>query len=255
MIKSHIENTTILSLWKSVAKEAERGSNNLKQCVIHHDFFQYYVSNYNFWWWLLTPFSMSPAQTQTPLSHFLPPVSVKPASPQNLFQILQIKFLCLQCLSSFLQYIHISDLPLNTIIVHLASNYSNRKTGNHCHSDWKINAARYFYSFCGVAPSLDAHTLESQGKFQITLGFFVFFFFFNLSIYYWVSRQKYSEWHPRPSTTWFILWFCELLVLFFQQIHFLLHFTWHRTFDNPFLCSSSKFGCLWAEKEILWSFS
>lgn len=114
---------------------------------------------------------------------------------QNLFQILQIKFLCLQCLSSFLQYIHISDLPLNTIIVHLASNYSNRKTGNHCHSDWKINVAqRYFYSFYGVPPSLDAHTLESQGKFQITLVFIIFFFY--LSIYYRVSRQKYSEWHP-----------------------------------------------------------
>lgn len=100
---------------------------------------------------------------------------------QNLFQILQIKFLCLQCLSSFLQYIHISDLPLNTIIVHLASNYSNRKTGNHCHSDWKINVAqRYFYSFYGVPPSLDAHTLESQGKFQITLVFIIFFLFIHI---------------------------------------------------------------------------
>lgn len=114
--------------------------------------------------------------------------------PQNLLQILQIKFLCLQCLSSFLQYIHISDLPLNTIIVHLASNYSNRKTGNHCHSDWKINVAqRYFYSFYGVSPSLDAHTLESQGKFQITLVFIILFY---LSIHCRVSRQKYSEWHP-----------------------------------------------------------
>lgn len=130
------------------------------------------------------------------LSHFLAPVSVKPTSPQNLFQILQIKFLCLQCLSSFLQYIHISDLPLNTIIVHLASNYSNRKTGNHCHSDWKINVSqRYFYSFCGVPPSSDARTLESQGKFHSrSLQFLLFLF--NLSIYYWVSRQKYSEWQP-----------------------------------------------------------
>lgn len=57
------------------------------------------------------------------------------ANPPQNFQILQIKFLCLQCFSSFLQYKHISELPLNTIIVHLASNYSNRKTGNHCHSD------------------------------------------------------------------------------------------------------------------------
>lgn len=87
-MKSHIETTVILSLWKSMAtvKEAERGSKNLKQCVIHHDFVQYHVSNYNFWWvkWrLLTSFSMSPAQTQTPLSHFLSPVSVKPTSPPN----------------------------------------------------------------------------------------------------------------------------------------------------------------------------
>lgn len=198
-MKSHIETTVILSLWKRLAtgKEAERGIKNLKHHVINHDFVQSYVSNYNFWWvkWcLLTSFSISPAQTQTPLSHFLAPVSVKPTSPWNLFQILQIKFLCLQCLSLFLQYIHISDLPLNTIIVHLASNYSNRKTGNHCHSDWKINVAqRYFYSFYGVPPSLDAHTLESQGKFQITL---VFIILFHLSIYCRVSRQKYSEWHP-----------------------------------------------------------
>lgn len=181
-MKSHIETTVILPLWKRVAtvKEAERGSKNLKHHVIHPDFVQHYVSNCHFWWikWcLLTSFSISPAQTQTPLNHFLSPVSVKPTFPQNLFQILQIKFLCLQCLSFFLQYIHISDLPLNTIIVHLASNYSNRKTGNHCHSDWKINVAqRYFYSFYGVPPSLDARTLESQGKFQIILGFIFFFF-------------------------------------------------------------------------------
>lgn len=78
-----------------------------------------------------------PSQSQSPLSYcaFLHQFPYNQAPSQNLFQILQIKFLCLQCFSSFLQYIHISELPLNTIIVHLASNYSNRKTGNHCHSD------------------------------------------------------------------------------------------------------------------------
>lgn len=35
------------------------------------------------------------------------------------------------------EYIHISELLLNTIIVHLASNYSNRKIGNHCKSGLK----------------------------------------------------------------------------------------------------------------------
>lgn len=49
-MKSYIETTVILSLWKRVAtvKEAEKGSKNLKHRVIHRDFFQYYVSNYNF---------------------------------------------------------------------------------------------------------------------------------------------------------------------------------------------------------------
>lgn len=83
----------------------------------------------------ITPHQTRPSE----LTHFPTPVSVKPTPPHNLFQILQIKLLCLQCLSSFLQYIHISELPLNTITVHLASNYSNRKTGNHCHSDCGIS--------------------------------------------------------------------------------------------------------------------
>lgn len=40
------------------------------------------------------------------------------------------------------EHIHISELLLNTIIVHLASNYSNRKTGNHCKSGLKELMAR-----------------------------------------------------------------------------------------------------------------
>lgn len=32
------------------------------------------------------------------------------------------------------KYIHISELPLNTITVYSASNYSNRKIGNYCKS-------------------------------------------------------------------------------------------------------------------------
>lgn len=69
-MKSHIETTVILSLWKRVAagKEAERGIKNLEHRVIHRDFVQYYVSNYNFWWvkWCLLTSFCTPLRNPDP---------------------------------------------------------------------------------------------------------------------------------------------------------------------------------------------
>lgn len=53
------------------------------------------------------------------------------------FQAQWINSFSLHILRISREHIHISELLLNTIIVHLASNYSNRKIGNHCKSGLK----------------------------------------------------------------------------------------------------------------------
>lgn len=52
------------------------------------------------------------------------------------FQAQQINFF-LHILRISREPIYISELLLDIIIVHLASNYSNRKIGNHCKSSLK----------------------------------------------------------------------------------------------------------------------